>query len=47
MAYASKAPLTAENYAAARAEMQIFRGDSGCILGTNAPDRAFLAGQKN
>lgn len=33
MAYASKAALTPENYAAARAAMQEFRGDSGRILG--------------
>lgn len=34
MAYARKAALTPENYAAARAAMQEFRGDSGRILGT-------------
>lgn len=34
MGFASKAPLTAENYAAARAAMQLYRGDTGRILGT-------------
>ena len=33
MAFGSKQPLTAANYAAARAAMQEFRGDSGRILG--------------
>jgi len=34
MGYASKAPLTAANYAAARTAMQMFRGDTGRVLGT-------------
>ena len=33
MAYASKAPLTAANYAATRSAMQMLRGDEGRVLG--------------
>lgn len=33
MGFASKADLTADNYAAARAAMQMYRGDTGRILG--------------
>jgi len=33
LAYASRAPLNAENYALARAAMQSFRGDGGRVLG--------------
>ncbi len=35
LAFASKAPLTAENYAAARASMMALKGDRGTILGVN------------
>ena len=33
LAYASKAPLTVESYAAARAAMSVYRGDEGRLLG--------------
>lgn len=35
LAFASKAPLTVENYAAARAAMMKFRSDGGRVLGIN------------
>ena len=35
LAFGSKAPLTKENYAAARAAMMTLRGDRGSILGVN------------
>lgn len=35
LAFGSKAPLTAENYAAARASMMALKGDRGTILGVN------------
>ena len=47
MAYASKAALTAENYAAARAAMQAFRGDNGGILGTKPTVMIVSPGQES
>ena len=35
LAFASKAPLTQDNYAAARAAMMSLRGDRGGVLGIN------------
>jgi len=35
LAFGSKAALTADNYAAARAAMQMLRGDQGRVLGVN------------
>jgi len=44
LAYGSKAPLTAENYAAARTAMQKVRGDTGRLLGVK-PDTIVVSAE--